>query len=147
MDEGARELASGFFTGRDGADVQLIIAIGPAKEGTGPHQADASPARRGGAVRLRTKGGAMVALAGVKNPIRWQEITHQERNAPRWMRFGATLGPIFLLALLVYTPLTLPRIDSGTREIGLVTIWILHAAVAVRCIVAGRTPSAGNTSA
>lgn len=79
----------------------------------------------------------MATLARAANPIRWQEITHQERNAPHWMRIGATLGPLTLLAMILYTTLSLNEITNPTREIALICIWLVHAAVAIRCLVAG----------
>ncbi len=79
----------------------------------------------------------MAALARRTNPVRWQEITHQERNAPYWVRRGAALGPVIILAMVVYAPLSLIDFNNPSREFASLFIWIVHAAVATRCIVAG----------
>jgi hypothetical protein len=79
----------------------------------------------------------MAVLTRVDNPVLWQEVTHQERSIPRWMRWIGGLGLILLASALVYAFSTLSKIDAPTRELALIVIWIVHAATAVRAIVAG----------
>ena len=82
----------------------------------------------------------MVALFHKRNPVFWQEITHQRRAAPRSTWLGKIVPPLVLLAILVGVPLSLsdPIIAfRHSREFALVSIWLIHAIVAVRCIIAG----------
>ncbi len=80
----------------------------------------------------------MAVLTRTENPIRWQEITHQQRTAPRWTRNGHILLILLVAAIVIGVPLTLiDRIDGSTRELALYLIWIVHAVTAVRCITAG----------
>ncbi len=82
----------------------------------------------------------MTALSRKHNPVFWQEITHQRRSAPRSTRIGKVLAPLVLLAILIGVPLSLsdPQIAfRHSREFALVSIWVIHAIVAVRCIIAG----------
>lgn len=82
----------------------------------------------------------MTALSRKSNPVFWQEITHQRRAAPRRTLIGKIVPPLFLLAILIGVPLSLsdPVIAfRHSRDLALVSIWIVHALVAVRCIIAG----------
>jgi hypothetical protein len=82
----------------------------------------------------------MVALFHKRNPVFWQEITHQRRAAPRRTWIGKVVPPLVLLAILIGVPLSLsdPIIAfRHSREFALVSIWLIHAIVAVRCIIAG----------
>ncbi|RMF50659.1 MAG: hypothetical protein D6749_09975 [Chloroflexota bacterium] len=82
----------------------------------------------------------MTALSHRRNPIFWQEITHQRRAAPRSTWIGKVVPPVLLLAILIGVPLSLsnPIIAfRHSREFALVAIWATHAIVAVRCIIAG----------
>ncbi len=79
----------------------------------------------------------MTALTRIDNPIAWQELTHQERTAPRFLRRWWVLGP-FLLALMVAgVALTLNQVDYPTRELGIYMIWLVHIATALRALIAG----------
>ncbi len=79
----------------------------------------------------------MAILTRVDNPILWQEVTHQERSVPRWMRRLGVTGVMLLASALLYTVMTLSKIDAPTREVALIIIWIIHSATAVRAIIAG----------
>ncbi|MCC7451337.1 MAG: hypothetical protein IT324_28265 [Anaerolineae bacterium] len=80
----------------------------------------------------------MAVLTRTENPIRWQEITHQQRTAPRWTHNGHILLILLVVTIVVGVPLTMVnRIDAQTRELALYLIWIIHAVTAVRCITAG----------
>lgn len=80
----------------------------------------------------------MAILARLDNPVLWQEMTHQERSAPRWKRLGHWLGIAVLLIILIGVPLTLSN-DNGypTMQIALFATWFVHAVVALRAIIAG----------
>jgi len=80
----------------------------------------------------------MALLAQTDNPVLWQEITHQERSAPRWMRWNQALAVIALglIAVVVWT--TFEQTNGyPAMQIALYATWIVHAAVALRAIVAG----------
>lgn len=82
----------------------------------------------------------MTALSRRQNPVFWQEITHQRRAAPRRTWLGKTVPLLVLLIILVGVPLSLsnPIIAfRHSRDFALVSIWVIHAVVAVRCIIAG----------
>lgn len=82
----------------------------------------------------------MAALSRRRNPVFWQEITHQQRSAPRRTWIGKIVPPLLLLAILIGVPLSLsdPIIAfRHSRDFALVAIWVTHAIVAVRCIIAG----------
>ncbi|MFQ3534701.1 MAG: hypothetical protein SNJ58_02390 [Aggregatilineales bacterium] len=82
----------------------------------------------------------MAALPRRQNPIFWQELTHQQRAAPPSTWLGKIVPPLILLAILIGVPLTLsdPVIAfRHSRDFALVSIWVVHAVVAVRCIIAG----------
>jgi hypothetical protein len=79
----------------------------------------------------------MAILTRVRNPILWQEFTHQQRSGPRWMRWGSVLGILLVGSAIFYVTTTLSRLDAPTREFALIVIWIVHAATAVRAVVAG----------
>ncbi len=80
----------------------------------------------------------MAALARLDNPVLWQEFTHQERTAPRWMRRSSLLGIAAIVLILVGVPLTLQNDNAyPTMQLALFVTWLVHAAVALRAIVAG----------
>jgi hypothetical protein len=81
----------------------------------------------------------MTALAQTDNPVLWQEITHQERSAPRWIRRSSQLVSILLLGLIMLVVLTVLDRTNGypAMQIALFATWIVHSATALRAIVAG----------
>jgi ABC-type transport system involved in multi-copper enzyme maturation permease subunit len=80
----------------------------------------------------------MAILARLDNPVLWQEFTHQERTAPRWMRRSQLLGIGAIVLILVGVPLTLQNDNAyPTMQLALFVTWVVHAAVALRAIVAG----------
>jgi hypothetical protein len=77
-------------------------------------------------------------LTRTKNPILWQELTHQERTSPRWMRLGKYFSIAAVIAIVAFILATLTAPDGyPTTLIALYSIWIIHAATAVRAIAAG----------
>jgi hypothetical protein len=80
----------------------------------------------------------MALLSQLDNPVLWQEYTHQQRTAPRWMRWNTLLGVLAVAAILVFVPLSL-NFNNGypTMQYALFATWIVHAAVSLRAIVAG----------
>ncbi|GEM_PF-790801 len=79
----------------------------------------------------------MAVLTRIDNPVLWQEFTHQERSGPRWMRRGYLLGILIVVSSIVYVISLLSRLDAPSRETALFIIWVIHAATAIRAIVAG----------
>ncbi|MEP7289118.1 MAG: hypothetical protein ABI947_25475 [Chloroflexota bacterium] len=71
------------------------------------------------------------------NPIIWQEFNHQQRSMPHFMRRGWWFGLLILIGLIAFVAASLTRLDNPSRELALYVIWIVHAATAVRAIVAG----------
>jgi len=72
------------------------------------------------------------------NPIYKSEMAYQRRNPLN--RTVSTIGLLATLAILILVPLTL--IDLGTAvestvNLVFVTLWVVHAMVAVRCLIAG----------
>lgn len=75
-----------------------------------------------------------------RNPIFWQEITHQTRAAPRRTRIGQLAAYLALIAIIFGIPLLLldPILAArSAREFAMVSVWVIHAIVAARCIIAG----------
>lgn len=72
-----------------------------------------------------------------RNPIAWQELNHQQRSAPRVLRRWRFVGPMFVLLLFTGVVLTLRSVYAPTRELALYLIYLIHALVVVRAIVAG----------
>ncbi len=80
----------------------------------------------------------MAVRGRAENPILWQEATHQERNAPRWMRWGRPAGIVALAAILMLAPMMLALGDGYSAiQIGLLSIWVVHTGIALRAIIAG----------
>jgi len=79
----------------------------------------------------------MTALTRIDNPITWQELTHQERTTPRFLRRWWVLGPFMLALMIVGVAITLTQVDYPTRELGIYMIWIVHIATALRALIAG----------
>lgn len=80
------------------------------------------------------------SLAAIHNPILWQESTHQQRSAPRMVRYGRLLYPLALLAIIVGIPLLLIDFQTAldhTVFIALFAMWVVNTAVAARAIIAG----------
>lgn len=72
-----------------------------------------------------------------KNPIFWQERTHQMRSGPRIMRRFALIGPVAIALVILGITLTLFQIYNPTREFALYATWLVQAIVMVRAIIAG----------
>lgn len=79
----------------------------------------------------------MITLQQTDNPIFWQELNYQVRSVNRYVRHLWFVWPLLLGAMLGAVLFTLQRVDNPTRELSLYTIWIVHAVVAVRAIIAG----------
>lgn len=77
-------------------------------------------------------------LAETKNPVFWQEQTHQTRLLPRWMRRGQIIG---LIAITLVVGLTLWQWNDTNgypaMQTALFTVWMLQAITMVRAIIAG----------
>jgi hypothetical protein len=80
----------------------------------------------------------MALLAQTDNPVLWQEVTHQERSAPRWMRWNQVLA-LIALGIIAFAVWTTYEQTNGypAMQIALYATWIVHATVAVRAIIAG----------
>jgi hypothetical protein len=78
------------------------------------------------------------SLAQTDNPILWQETTHQQRGAPRWMRWGALIG-LTTAALCVAFTWWLYDTSNGypAMQMALYLVWIIQAMTAVRAVAAG----------
>lgn len=75
-----------------------------------------------------------------RNPVFWQEITHQTRAAPRRTRIGQVAAYLALGAIIFGIPLLLldPTLAwRSARDFAMVSVWVTHAIVAARCIIAG----------
>ncbi|MCC7450941.1 MAG: hypothetical protein IT324_26230 [Anaerolineae bacterium] len=79
----------------------------------------------------------MTALTRIDNPIAWQELIHQERTAPRFLRRWWVLGPFVLVLMVAGVAITLTQVEYATRELGIYMIWIVHTATALRALIAG----------
>jgi hypothetical protein len=80
----------------------------------------------------------MTALRQLDNPILWQEITHQERSAPRWMRWEQLAGILVALLTVIFLGSTLNSPEGyPTTLIMLYCVWLIHMMTAIRAIVAG----------
>src|SRR5690349_8167744 len=80
----------------------------------------------------------MALLTQIDNPVLWQEMTHQQRSTPRWMRRSSVVGVVALALLLAFTTATLLSSEGyPTTQFLLYAIWILHIAAALRSLTAG----------
>lgn len=79
----------------------------------------------------------MVVLTRITNPIEWQETRHQERHIPQVMRRYWLLVPLVLALAVAQVAVTLLDVTRPTRELGILTIWMVHATVGARAIAAG----------
>jgi hypothetical protein len=79
----------------------------------------------------------MTAVTRPDNPIVWQELTHQRRNAPRLVQRWWVLAPFTVILMIVLVAATLMQVDYPTRELGIYMIWIVHMATATRALAAG----------
>lgn len=81
----------------------------------------------------------MAILTQTDNPILWQEVTHQERSASRWMHWSQIGGITGVIVILLVIPWLLFSTDNGypVTQYALYATWIVHTVVAVRAIVAG----------
>jgi len=70
----------------------------------------------------------MAAFTRPENPIVWQELIHQQRNAPRFVRRWWMLGPLIIVLMIGLVASTLTQIDYPTRELGIYMIWIVQVA-------------------
>jgi hypothetical protein len=80
----------------------------------------------------------MALLRRLDNPILWQEITHQERSAPRWMRWEHFVGIFAAILTVIFLVSTLNSPEGYPATlIMLYCVWLIHTATAIRAIVAG----------
>jgi hypothetical protein len=79
----------------------------------------------------------MAAVTQRDNPIIWQELSHQQRNAPRFLQRWWILGPLLIFLMVVMVGSTLTQIDYPTRELGIYMIWVVQIATISRALVAG----------
>src|SRR5258708_26682908 len=79
----------------------------------------------------------MLPLTRIKNPIVWQELSHQHRATTRRLSRLRLLAPILLCLMFVGVALTLSNIDYPTRELGICAIYLVHILTALRALDAG----------
>src|SRR5258708_4576339 len=79
----------------------------------------------------------MAAISREDNPIVWQELVHQRRNAPTPLQRWWLLGPLIITGMIVLVASTLTQVDYPTRELGIYMIWIVQTATVVRALLAG----------
>src|SRR5262245_43838333 len=79
----------------------------------------------------------MAAVTRRDNPIIWQELSHQQRNAPRFLQRWWILGPLLIFLMVVMVASTLAQIDYPTRELGIYMIYVVQIATISRALVAG----------
>src|SRR5438270_12259185 len=79
----------------------------------------------------------MLPLTRIKNPIVWQELSHQQRTTTRQLSRLRPLAPILVCLMFACVALTLLNIDYPTRELGIFAIYILHVLTALRALDAG----------
>ena len=78
-----------------------------------------------------------MSVAAFANPIEWQEMKHQERSIPAYMRRYWWLAPLALALAVAGVASMLRQVTAGTREAALYVIWIVHALAAARALAAG----------
>lgn len=76
-------------------------------------------------------------LSSVRNPVFWQEVTHQERGMRHWRKRWRWIGYVLVGGLIGFVASTLQDPTYGTRETGMLAIWIVHTCAAIFSIVAG----------
>jgi hypothetical protein len=78
-----------------------------------------------------------VSVAAFANPIEWQEMKHQERSLPDYMRRYWWLAPLTLALAVAMVAAMLRQVTAPTRETALYVIWIVHALAVARSLAAG----------
>jgi hypothetical protein len=77
------------------------------------------------------------------NPVFWQEWTHQTRSGLRATIIGQVAGPLLIVGLIALCASSVinPDLSSfstrNSRDWLMLTVWVVHAIVAARCILAG----------
>jgi hypothetical protein len=82
----------------------------------------------------------MVAVGKRFNPIHWQEFTHFQRTTRRWQRYEIAVALLIVASMLGMMGY-LVSVNNNYRALLFVVpaIWIFHAVVALRSILAGVT--------
>jgi hypothetical protein len=78
-----------------------------------------------------------VSVAAFANPIEWQEMKHQERSIPAYMRRYWWLAPLLLALAVGGVASMLSEVTAPTRETALYVIWIVHALAVARALASG----------
>ncbi|MBX3083781.1 MAG: ABC transporter permease subunit [Anaerolineae bacterium] len=80
----------------------------------------------------------MAVLAKPRNPIHWQELNHFQRTAQSWQRYELPIGIASIAALLlVMWYFVQSNFNYRAMQYAIPAIWIFHALVAMRAIIAG----------
>src|SRR5688572_4458125 len=84
------------------------------------------------------EGSVMAVLTKTRNPIHWQELNHFRRTAQSWHRHELRLGVLLVGGLmLIMWYFVQANLNYGAMQYAIPAIWIVHALVALRAIIAG----------